>query len=203
MGGNMAEGFIRGGAGEVNLADILPAQLRAFSTKAQKEAFATQYEEKNPHVIVRREWDTAEEYEERKAGRSVVVRPAQTQGMDPERARKELRRAYANIQGLDPDHPEYDKLWANWTREANDYERMCEMPLTKFTKGVAPRRNDEPIDAKLQEKVNKYASLPERKRRDVLTDTKDAALLRVVRDIEPLPDLQMIAVERMAALGAL
>ncbi len=197
------DGFIRGGAGEVKLADILPAQLRGFSTLADKEAFASSYEAKHPNVVVRRDWEDDEAFETRRGTRKLFAKPAREMGMDPERAQKELRRVYANIQGLDPKHPKYDQLFANFTSTAHQLEDVCAIPRTKFVRGAAPRKNDAPISPVLQEKIDKYMTLSERDRKKVVEQTKDSDLCSMIRDFEPLPELQMLAVERLVQLGVL
>lgn len=225
----MSQTFVRGGAGEVRLADILPPNLRSASTKATKEAFAATYEEKNPNVVVVRDWEevtdsTIAQYralgrdsqaeqalrdraalEERRARRQTSLKVPPTLGMDPDRAAKELRRVYANIQGLDPNHPEYERLWGNWTREANELERICGAPRTKFTKGVAPQRNDDEIPKELQDKLNKYVKLAPAARREIVSSTKHADMLRAIiaLGIEPDKSIQDIIPEQLFRLGAL
>ena len=199
------EGFIRGGQGELDMRQpgVLPVDLRGYSTKAQREAWAAKEEARNPSVIIRRDWESDEEFEARKKGRKLIPRTDASEGMDPEMALKELRRTIANINGLDPHHPQYDKLWKNWTSAANRYEEMLHLPVTQFQKGAEPVRGDSEIPKELQDRLNAYAKLTPKKRREFVSNEEDGALLRLVHDTEPIPEIQQLALERMTAQGVL
>jgi hypothetical protein len=196
------EAFIRGGAGEIDVNQLPAIRGRGFVTKADKEAAAAAYEEKNPNVVVRRDWEQEAEHEARRSARKVASKPAVSEGMDPEMARRELKRVYLQIGGLEPSHPQYDKLWRNLTDAAHRYEDICEIPRTPFTKGVQPRKADDPVDPELQDKLNKYSRLKAVDKRTVIERAKDTNLLKLIRDNEPARDLQDMAVARLLALGA-
>jgi hypothetical protein len=199
----MSEGFIRGGAGDVDMLAILPPSLRGFSTRAQQEAAAEAYESKHPNVIVRRPWEDEKLHAERRKGRKINARPQPTIGMDPDRAARELRRVYANLEGLSVEHPEYDKLWGNWTREANQLEDICGLDRTTFQKGARAKRNDDPIPAALQEKLNEYVALKDKLRIAALKDEEDVRFLRLAKENEPLSKIQELIITKLAQLGAL
>lgn len=197
------EGFIRGGTGLVPLANILTPQLSGFSTRAMQEAAARKYEAENPAAIVDRPWETPAEKEARAANRRIdeVARP--TSGMDPERAARELRRLNHQLSGLSPDHPEYQKLFTNITREINAREFDCGLEQTKFTLGVQPVKAEEAVSPEAKAKFDAYNALTNKsKKKKALETAMHVETLRLIRATEPDADLALAATLRLEQLTA-
>lgn len=198
------DGFIQGGAGEVQLMDVLPPQLQSFSTKIDQEAFATAYESKHPGVLVVRPWESEGEVDGRRKGlKSIKKADEPTFGMDPERGAKELVRQRAMFEGLTPSHPMYDQLFENLTQTINQLERVCGLEKTQFVKGTVPQKAAEKIDPELQEKLNKYVALSKARRKASIEVGANPCLLRLIRDVEQDDELRDLAVERLMQVGAL
>lgn len=200
------EGFIQGGVGDVRLIDVLDPQLRGFSTLKQRQDFADKYEREHPGAVVRRDWETPAEHEARKAKRQIANVPQPTQGMDPERAAKELRRMYQYIAGLTPDHPEYDRLFDNAAREIGHLEENVGIPAdkrTQFTKGkIAEKKTDE-VSAETLGKYEKWQKLSRAKQIASIEQTEDQAFLGHIHHTVTDVEIRGAAFERLAGLGAL
>ena len=145
-----------------------------------------------------------EKGKDRKKLRDMIApKPTPTMGMDPERAGKELRRQRVNLAGLDPKHPQYDKLFRNGVDIVHELEDICGIERTKYVKGMTAAKVETEVPPALQEKLNKYGQLPDAKRKAIVEKLEDAALLTLIRDSEPIAEIQELAVTRLAMAGAL
>lgn len=198
----MADAFVQAGIGEVPLSAVLALKEKAFWTRTEQEIAADVHEERHPGVTVRRPWESAAQHAERAKKRPASNAPKPTLGMARERAEPELARQRLMLAGLTPDHPQYEPLFASLTTEIWQLEEILGLPLTKYVKGVIPKRKEDSVAPELAEKLKKYVDAKEGIRRASIQAGTDLELLALIRDHEALPELQVLAVQRIEQVKA-
>lgn len=193
-----SEAFTQGGVGEVPINAVLANMTKSFWTLEEKKVAADLWESKNPGVTVRRDWESPTEHAVRVKAREAMERPAApVSGMDPSRARPELQREYQFMAGLDILHPDYEKLFEAHVGNIHMLEDTCNIQRTEYKKGEVPKKEKETADPKLLAKLAEYFKRNNNTRKLSIGATKDLPFLILIRDNEVLPDLQMLAVERI------
>jgi hypothetical protein len=198
-----SDAFTQGGVGEVPISVVLAAMPKSFWTLEERKVQADLYESKNPGVTVRRDWETNAEHAARVKVREAMERPAPpTSGMDPSRARPELQRQQQFLAGLSIDHPDYEKLFDAVVPVIHSLEDTCGLQRTEYVKGKVPKKEKETADPALIAKLAEYFKRNNNTRRMSIEKTKDVGFLVLIRDNETLPDLQMLAVQRIEQVRA-
>jgi len=199
-----SEAFVQGGSGVVPLSVVIAkSPAKAFWTLADKKIAADLYEDKNPGVTVRRDWESEAQHAARAKARETVAVVEPTQGMDPERAKPELLRMQRALQSLSVTHPQYDQLFDAWVAQIHALEDICGLKRTEYKKGQAVKAAaEEDVDPKLTAKLAEYFKRNVETRKASIAKTVDLAFLALIRDTEALPDLQMLAVQRIEQVKA-
>jgi hypothetical protein len=197
----MASGFVRGDTGfrEVDLMDVLPPELKGFSTQEQQMKFAAGYE-KQTGILVRYPWENDEQREARRAGFKAA--PPPELGGDPVRLKRSLDRVIGEIHGLTRDNPQYDVILPQLIARANKFERALGLKETVFAGGVtvpAKATDAEPSKEAL-EKYEKFRALSPKDRRDSAKATKDREFLQLIKDRESDPVVVEAATLKLMAL---
>lgn len=195
-----AGGFLRGEGAyrEVELMDVLPPSLRGFSTQAQQEEFASDYETRTG-VLVRFPWESEEARSQRRAGFKAT--PAAEIGGDPVRLRRSLDRVLAEIQNLTPDTPKYAEILATLAERANKFERSLGLKPTDFGIALVPaKQKDAEISPETLAKYKQFSGLSVKKRKESAEVTKDVEFLRLIRDRESAEEVVTVATLRLVAL---
>lgn len=195
-----SSGFIRGNEErkEVELMDVLPPDLRAFSSQAQQQEFAKEYEKRNG-VMVRLPWETPEAREARR--KTFTLAPVTQLVGDPLRIAKMLQRVVYQIETLTPDREDYAKELARLAAEANKYEEALGRKPKDYTKGVMPKPKDEKPSTELEQKFTAYTALSERKRKESAEATQDVEFLKLIRDRESVAAVVEVATIKLVKLG--
>lgn len=200
----MSDAFVQSGVGEVPLQVVLRASDKAFWSQSESALQADLHESKYPGVIVRRPWESAEQHAERVRNRANPQRDAASLGMDPDRARQELSRRQRVLEGLMPEHPNYDKLFDATLAEIRLLEQAGGVKATPYTKGVVPKRTDDLVSAAATAKLSTYMAInsPANRRIAIAKET-DLELLALIRDNERDEKLRSLAVQRIEQAKAL
>lgn len=196
----MADAFVRGGSGVVQLHQIPAAQGRAFWPLSAQIFEADLYESENPDVTVRRPWESEQQHEARLAQRKRTPLAEPKLNMDPARALPELKRRQRELAGLTAEHPEYDKLFTALVGLIHDLERVLDRKPTRYVKGTIPAADGDPISPEMVEKLATYKKLKPEKRQAAIAASENVELLELVRQVEPVAELQALAAQRIEQL---
>lgn len=193
-------GLVHGNDREIAMDQIPAARGRAFWSRHDQEVAADLYEAENPGTIVRRPWEKADEHAARLKGVKRTPLPEPQLNMDPARAERELHRRQDEISRLGTDHPEYDKQFAALSKLINQLEQICGFTPTRYTKGVVPKRADDPVPQELIDKLAKYNAAKEETRRKSILAGTDIEFLTLVSQREQSGALQQLAIARIGEL---
>ena len=202
-----AQGFIRADRNEVNLLDILPTKMKVFSSRAEQESYAKAHEAKFG-VLVRRPWEKDEEFTARKEGFAFKSQKRSPEiGMAPDRARRELRNAQTEYDGIEDIAEDSMRLRkVALVKYMNQLEKVLGLPVTEFKKlpegaKLIVTKSDEVPEA-TQKILSKYLGEPNPKSRiAAIHAITDLRLLQLIRDSEPQPEIADEAVKRLVVLG--
>lgn len=198
----MAE-FVPGGGAEVEIATVLAPYGRALWTLPEKMARADIYESEHPGVTVRRDWEKVDQHIKRLKERKLTPLAEGTRNMDPARAERLLRLQVGLLQGLTPDHPNYEKLWKGAVDEIHVLEDVMQVPRTKYVKGVVPQKEQDVAPSpELMGKLEKYLALKPGLRKQSIEQGQNPALLALIRDSELDLDIKVMAIQRIEQLRA-
>lgn len=197
----MSAGFTSGTSAyrEVELMDVLPPELRGFSSQAQQEAFAAKYEQATG-VLVRYPWENETQREARRNGFKATVVPEL--GGDPVRLQRSLDRTLIEIQNLTRDNPKYDEIMKSLVERANKFERKLGLKETVVA-GVnsVPVKEPEPEPPpEALAKFEAFSALSKRKKVESAQATKDVEFLKLIRDRESEPEAVEAATLRLVDL---
>lgn len=189
-------GFIRGGAKEVPLGDILPRQKRSFSTRADQEAIAQAYEHRHGVMVVR-PWENDEEQEKRRITfRGSPAVPQLAEGMSAERAERHLRLLWDEFDGSDS-----AERRAVLKDEITKIEKIIGKKPTDWTK-PRKRAGATAIPDEYQQRLNQYRALDSKKREHVISKLTDPIMLALIRDTEDSDSLRAEAIARIVVVQA-
>jgi hypothetical protein len=173
--------FVRGNGHEIPLEQILPEEMRSFSTQAQQELRA-QYVEQTQGVIVVRPWETAEQLEERRTQfEAQPAVPVPTRGMDPQLAARQRAKLLRDMPLFAKDPKGLEKI----RHEINELEGVMGMEFTKweaFDKKDAERKTPK----KVLDAVAQYERTRNAKTRLAIVEAaKHAEFLQLILSVEP------------------
>ena len=225
----MAGALVRGGAGsEIALNDILPSNLRGSSNRARKEAVARDYEMRHPGAVVVCDWELFDDIDiaamnpterdqaledrahlaKRRAAAAKLGTPDEPRsGGDPGRALELLRRARAEIAGLDVRAADYKKRFEELSTRINELEDTAGQQRTVFKLGSAVKSIAAPLTeaqkAQYREKVERYRQQPFTYRKKAIEQAVDPVLSQFLFDAETEPELRDLWLIKLTEMGAL
>lgn len=222
--------LVRGGVGsEIKLHDILPPHLQNVSKRAQTEPVAREYEKNNPGSVVVCDWETISDLDiegdpaqgippmpqherqraladrehlahRRAAAKEVRATPPPLRGGDPDRMRTQLDRLRNDLAHLETTHPQYERVFFDWTQQINLIEKDLGLPITEYKIGFKA-----PLEAltkeqrdRLKADVTKYTAANPKAREKAIATVSDPLLLQFMLDAETDPTLREQIVGRMA-----
>lgn len=226
--------LIRGGAGsEVKLHDILPSHLQNVSKRAQTEPIAREYEAKNPGCVVVCDWEVISDLDingdpahgippmppqeraraladraflaqRREAAKKVQGIAPPLRGGDPERMGEQLARLRNDLAHLETTHPQYERVFTDWTRQINLIEADLGLTLTEFKIGhKAPIEGLSDEQRKtLKAEVTKYGAMKPKEREKAIAAVTDPILTQFMLDSETDPTLRAQIVGKLAQMAA-
>lgn len=194
--------FVRGNVGVIQIHQIPAARGKAFWPQNEQIFEADLYEEEHPGVTVRRPWESEAQHADRLAKRKPIQVQEPTLNMDPKLAERELTRRQHELAGLTTEHPEYEKLFTAQVNYIHELEAILGRKPTPYTKGVIPKKAEDPIDPELVAKVAAYKALPKAKREASIRAGKNMELLTLIHANETSPDLKQLAIERIGQVAA-
>jgi len=194
--------FVRGNKGVIPIHQIPAARGKAFWPRNEQEFQADLYEEEHPGVTVRRPWESEPEHDARMKKRKPIKVQEPTLNMDPKLAERELGRRQNDLAGLAPEHPHYETLFTATVNYIHELEAVLGRKPTPYTKGVVPKKAEDPKNPELVAKVAAYKLLPKQKREASIRAGKNIELLTLIHDNEPSLDLKALAIERIGQVAA-
>lgn len=194
--------FVRGNVGVILISQIPAARGKAFWPQNEQVFAADLYEEENPGVTVRRPWENEAEHAARLEKRKPIPVKEPTLNMDPKLAERELVRRQHDLAGLGPDHPQYETLFTATVNYIHELEAILGRKPTQYTKGVVPKKAEDPKDPELVAKVASYKKLPKATREASIKAGKNIELLTLIHDNESSPELKALAIMRIGQVAA-
>lgn len=223
-------GLVRGGGkAEIALRDV-PGVSSHLITRKTAEPIAREYEAAFPGVVVVCDWelfsdadiaameppqrrqalaDRAFLAERREAAAAIKPKADPVRAGDPARTEEILRRAWIDMNNLDPTHPEYERLFHDLSNQINSLERSLNdagvpTKITDFKIGYKVEKAPAKVpDAKvIAAAVASYQSMSVAKRKELVGETVDVELVRAIFSVEKEPDIREMIAKKMFVLGA-
>lgn len=214
------------------IAAVAP-HLTGFCPRSKSEPIAREYEAQNPGSVVVCDWEVISDLDidgdlaqgilpmppqernraladraflgmRRAAAKKVQGIPPPLRGGDPERMGEQLARLRNDLAHLETTHPQYERMFLDWTRQINLIEKDLSLPITEFKIGYKNPIEGLTDDRRraLKAEVAKYGAMKPKEREKAIAEASDPLLTQFMLDAETDATLRAQLVAKLAQMAA-